>query len=86
MTTPSQGQETTRDDRLRERFVRWQSNTARQFSFINNLVVGLSVAALGFALDRAAQRFRHAVVQRCTCRYWRSSSPALADCGVQSIA
>jgi hypothetical protein len=37
------------NERVRERFVRWQGRALDHFSFVSNLVVGLSTAALGLA-------------------------------------
>jgi len=35
---------------VNQRFVRWQATTIAQFGFVNNLLVVLATAALGFAL------------------------------------
>jgi hypothetical protein len=44
------------NERVRERFVRWEGRTLDQFSFVSNLVLGLSTAALGLSASALLDR------------------------------
>ncbi len=43
------------------RFVRWQSHTITQFGFVNNTVLVLTTAALGFGASKEPQEWTQAV-------------------------
>lgn len=44
------------NERVRARFVRWQGRTLDQFSFVSNVVLGLSTAAMGLSAGALLDR------------------------------